>query len=105
MYSPGVDRDSRSAWATIRRCLRAGRVRFTRHFLRRLDQRGAFWADVLAAFDAPEDVRADGFDDGGRARWIVRGPAADGTAVEVVCLIDRDGSGVLTVLVTLYWEA
>ena len=99
-----MDTHARTALSTIRRCIAAGRFVLSRHFTRRLDQRGAVWPDVLAAFDDPRSVRADGFDDWGRARWIVSGDAADGTPLGVVCLIDRDDSGVLTVFVTIYWE-
>lgn len=55
-------------------------------------------------FESPTLARADGFDDAGRARWIVRGRAADGAAKGVVCAIGRDDRGELTVFVTAFWE-
>lgn len=95
---------ARRALATIRRCIARDRVRLTAHFRVRLTERGVLWADVLALFDAPTSAEADGADDHGRARWIVRGDSADGTAMGVVCAIGRDAKGELTVLVTAFWE-
>lgn len=74
------------------------------HFRVRLTERGVLWADVLALFDEPSEARADGVDDEGRARWIVRGASADGTMMGVVCAIGRDESGELTIFVTAFWE-
>lgn len=74
------------------------------HFRVRLTERGVLWADVQVLFDDPFDARADGHDDEGRARWIVRGRAADGVGIGVVCAIGRDASGDLTVFVTAFWE-
>ncbi|MBM4108410.1 MAG: DUF4258 domain-containing protein [Phycisphaerae bacterium] len=96
--------DARRALSTIRRCIRADRVRLTQHFRVRLTERGVLWADVLTLFDAPTGAEADGFDDAGRARWIVRGRAAGGHAMGLVCAIGRDSGGRLTVFVTAYWE-
>ncbi len=97
-----MDPHARNALSTVRRCIAAGRVVLFQHFTRRLDQRGMFWPDVLAVFDDPDSVRADGFDDWGRARWIVSGAAADESPIDVVCLIDRDAKGELTLFVTIY---
>ncbi len=99
-----MDKTARQAVSTIRRCIRGERVLLTRHFRVRLTERGVLWADVLALFDEPFDANADGLDDEGRARWIVRGGAADGTAMGVVCAIGRNESGELTVFVTAFWE-
>ena len=55
-------------------------------------------------FDEPSGAQADGIDDHGRARWIVRGEAADGTMMGVVCAIGRDQAGELTVFITTFWE-
>jgi hypothetical protein len=96
--------DARNALRTIRRCLAAGRYRLTRHFRVRLAERGAFWADMAAVIDAPASVKGDGLDDAGRSRWIVRGKAADGAAMGLVCAIGRDDAGELTVFVTAFWE-
>jgi uncharacterized DUF497 family protein len=95
---------ARQALSTIRRCIARDRVRLTMHFRVRLTERGVLWADVLTLFDAPTDAKADGTDDHGRARWIVRGAAADGTRMGVVCAIGRDRAGELTVFVTAFWE-
>ena len=99
-----MDKPSRQALSTMRRCIAADRVRLTRHFRVRLAERGVLWADVLTVVDAPAGVRGDGFDDAGRSRWIVNGKAADGTAMGLVCAIGRDSDGALTVFVTAFWE-
>ncbi|MCL4209889.1 MAG: DUF4258 domain-containing protein [Phycisphaeraceae bacterium] len=92
------------AHSTIRRCIEAERFRLSEHFAKRMDDRGLFWADVLAAIDAPTRFEPDGFDAASRARWIVEGPCADGAPIGIVCAIGRDDAGELTVFVTLYWE-
>lgn len=99
-----MDAHARRALSVIRRCIANDRVRLTAHFRVRLTERGVLWADVLAVFDAPSGLRADGTDDNGRARWIVRGAAADGTSMGVVCAIGRDVGGTLTVFVTAFGE-
>lgn len=99
-----MDKHARQAVSTIRRCIAADRVRLTMHFRVRLTERGVLWADVLVLFDDPADARGDGLDDQGRARWIVRGEAADGVPMGVVCAIGRDRAGAMTVFVTAFWE-
>lgn len=99
-----MDKPARQALSTIRRCIARDRVRLTMHFRVRLTERGVLWADVLAMFDEPSGALADGVDDEGRARWIVRGKSADGTMMGVVCAIGRNESGELTVFVTAFWE-
>lgn len=99
-----MDPATRRALATIRRCIAADRVRLTMLFRVRLTERGVLWADVLAVFEAPPSMTADGFDGQGRARWIVRGEAADGTAMGLVCAIGRNDGGAVTVFVTAFWE-
>lgn len=99
-----MDKPTRQALATIRRCVAADRVRLTRHFRVRLAERGVVWPDVLSVVDAPTDARGDGYDDAGRSRWIVSGHAADGAAMGLVCAIGRDDAGELTVFVTAFWE-
>jgi len=74
------------------------------HFAQRLDQRGLFWPDVEAVIDAPQDVRTGGKDTWGRPQWIVQGEAADGLELSVVCAIDHDDRGKLTVFITIYWQ-
>ena len=99
-----MNTDARKALSTIRRCIAADRVRLSEHFAKRMDDRGLFWGDVLAALENPVSAVADGFDGASRARWIVRGPCADGTMIGLVCAIGRDDRGELTVFVTLFWE-
>lgn len=99
-----MDAQARRVLSVIRRCIAKDRVRLTEHFRVRLTERGVLWADVLAMIDAPSGLRADGTDDNGRARWIVRGAATDGTSMGVVCAIGRDAGGALTVFVTAFWE-
>jgi len=99
-----MDKTARQALATLRRCIATDRIRLTQHFRTRLTERGVLWADVLSLFDEPSEAREDGVDDHGRARWIVSGEAADGTAMGVVCAIGRDRAGELTVFVTAFWE-
>lgn len=99
-----MNADARNALSTIRRCVAAGRVALTYHFRVRLAGRGMLWLDVLTVLDDPAGVRGDGFDDAGRARWIVSGFAADGSAMGMVCAIGRSAAGKLTVFVTAFWE-
>jgi hypothetical protein len=99
-----MDHATRRALSNIRRCIAADRIRLTMHFRVRLVERGMLWTDVLSVFDAPTDAVAGGLDDQGQARWIVRGAAADGTPMSVVCAIGRDRSGQLTVFVTAFWD-
>ncbi len=96
--------NARRALQTIRRSVAEGRYRVLRHFTRRMDQRGLFWADVLAVLDDPAGVRDDGLDDYGRPKWIINGQAADGLELELVAALDRNDAGELTVFITLYWE-
>lgn len=99
-----MDRSAPQAVATIRRCVEGGRMRLTMPFRVRLAERGVLWVDVLTVIDQPAQVEADGYDDTGRARWIVHGEAADGTEIGLVCAIGRDEEGELTVFVTAFWE-
>jgi hypothetical protein len=104
VYLKDMDGPARRALATIRRCIAADRVRLMRHFRVRLAGRGLLWPDVLTVVDAPTGARSDGFDNEGRARWIITGTAADGTPMGMVCAIGRDDAGDLTVFITAYWE-
>lgn len=99
-----MDKNARQALSTIGRCLEADRIRLTLHFRVRLAERGVLWPDVLTLFDKPAKVEADGYDDAGRARWIIGGKAADGEAMSLVCAIGRDDAGELTVFITAFWE-
>jgi hypothetical protein len=99
-----MDRAARQAVTTIRRCIRLDRVRLTVHFRARLAERALLWADLHSLFDAPSGAAPDGWDDQGRARWVVGGEAADGTRMGIVCAIGRDAEGAMTVFVTAFWE-
>lgn len=92
------------ALSTIRRCIAADRVRVLPHFRARLAERGLLLADILTVFDKPVSIIADGHDDWARDRWKIRGRTADDGRATLVCVIDRSPSGVLTVLVTMFWE-
>ncbi len=93
--------ESRRAKKIIQTCIARRQYRVTRHFAERLEQRIFFWGDVLAVIDDPTDVREDGLDDfwprkmDFRRQW-----RANGTEIEIV--IDQDGDGNLSILVTLY---
>lgn len=95
---------ARSAVTAICESLAAGRFRLTPHFRQRLAQRGLLWADVLCVFDAPTSVRPGGAEQFGRPKWIVAGNAADGLAMEIVCVLDQDARGRWTVFITAYFE-
>lgn len=102
--SKAMNKAARDALSAIGRCLEADRIRLTLHFRVRLAERGVLWPDVLTVFDKPDMAKADGFDDAGRARWIVGGKAADGEAIKLVCAVGRDDAGELTVFITAFWE-
>ncbi len=87
---------------TIRRCIESGAFQVAHHFVERMDQRGLFWPDVLAVVDDPVDVRDGGPETWGRPKWIVAGHSATHDDIEVVCVVDRDELGELTVFITLY---
>jgi uncharacterized protein DUF4258 len=93
---------SRKALAFIHRCVRADRYVLLAHFRRRMTDRGLIWPDILAIVDAPTSVHRQGDDDFGREKWLVRGFAADGLDIEMVCAFDVGDDGDLTVFITLY---
>ncbi len=97
-----MDSKARKAWSVIRRCVEQGRYRVLEHFAQRMDQRGMFWPDVLAVVDDPAEVRPGGPEEFGRPKWIINGTAADGLEVEIVCVLDHDERGRLTVFITIY---
>src|SRR5512137_2482304 len=97
-----MDSRARKAWLIIRRCVEQGRYRVLEHFTQRMDQRGLVWPDVLAVVDDPAEVRPGGPEEFGRAKWIINGTAADGLDVEIVCVLDHDEQGRLTVFITIY---
>lgn len=98
-----MDGDAREALATIRDCVRRDRVRIRPHFTERMHERGLYWADVVMVIDDPSGIRENGFDDAGRAKWIVAGATHDGLRVEIVAALDRDARGKLTVFLTMFY--
>ena len=99
-----MDAKARRALGMIQDCLAAGRYRVLAHFVERMDDRGLFWADIQAVIDSAQKVGADGTDRAGRAKWRIRGRTTGRLAVEVVCVIDQDRHGHLTVFITAYWD-
>lgn len=99
-----MNADATNALRTIHRCIAMERLIVTEHFSKRLDERGLFWTDVLAALDRPARVAADGYDHAGRSRWIIRGRTTDAAVMGLVCAIGRDDAGELTVFITAFWE-
>ena len=97
-----MDAPARKALRIIRRCVTAGRFRLLIHFTQRMDQRGLVWPDILAVLDDPEDVHDGGPDRFGRPKWVLSGTAADGLVVEIVCVLDEDEHGNMTVFITIY---
>ncbi len=67
-----------------------------------MDERGLVWPDVMAVVEEPRDVRDDGEDRHNRPKWVIAGEAPDGLAIEVVCVLDVDEHGDMTVLITIY---
>lgn len=97
-----MDAKARKALDTIRDCVAAKRYLVLPHFVQRMDERAFFWPDVLAVLDRPGSVRDDGRDRYGRPKWIIAGNTPDGVALEMVCAIDADQRGRLTVFITIY---
>ena len=93
---------ARRALGVIQECVAAKRYVVLPHFVHRMDRRGFFWADVLAVIDNPSDVHFDGHDRYDRPKWIVTGKTADGLTVKLVCAIDRDDRGNVTVFITIF---
>lgn len=97
-----MDAKARRAWSSIRRCVEDGRYLVLTHFMQRMDERGLVWPDVLSVLHDPTDVRDGGPEQWGRPKWIVEGQAADGHPLSVVCVLDRDEQGRLTVFITAF---
>lgn len=97
-----MDADARDALAVIRECVAAERYEAGVHFRKRMAERGLLWADVLTVLEDPADVRDDGLDRFDRPKWIVAGHGADGNLLEVVCALDEDEHGHMTVFITIY---
>ena len=98
----GMDAKARRALSIIRECVDAKRYVVSRHFTKRMDERMYFWPDVLAVLDKPGDVRSDGRDRFDRPKWIVVGKTIDDLPVELVCVLDTDDRGRVTVFITIY---
>lgn len=86
----------------VRACIESDRYALSVHFVRRMEQRGLFWPDVQAVIYAPSEMELQGMDDFDRPKWIIRGEAATGGEIEIVCAIENDDSE--TEFITLYWE-
>jgi len=97
-----VTAEARRAILVIRRCIATDRYALTVHFNQRMQQRGLFWPDVVAAIEDPGEVRSGGVDNYGRPKWIVCGDAATGDQIEIVCAMELDERE--TEFITLYWE-
>ncbi|RIK67094.1 MAG: hypothetical protein DCC65_07690 [Planctomycetota bacterium] len=67
-----------------------------------MDDRGLFWSDVLTILDDPSAVKASGRDRFNRPKWIIGGTAVDGLRFDLVCALDVDKSGDVTVFITAY---
>jgi hypothetical protein len=97
-----MDAKARRVLTVIRDCVAAERCVVLPHFTKRMDERAFFWPDVLAVIDSPSSVRDDGRDRFGRPKWVVAGKTADDLEIELVCAIDTDDRGRLTVFITIY---
>jgi hypothetical protein len=99
-----MSRKARKALADIRKCVATGRWRVLVHFTRRMDERGLFWPDILAVLASPAAVVDEGADEFGRPKWKVAGRTTDGLKLEIVCVLDTDAAGCVTVFITVYWK-
>jgi hypothetical protein len=99
-----MDAKARKALQAIQDCVASGRYRVLEHFVQRMDLRGLFWPDIQAVIDSAQLVQSDGLDRVGRAKWRLRGRTTSRLAVEIVCAMDHDEHGNLTVLITAYWD-
>ena len=97
-----MDAKARKALSIIRKCVAAERDRLLDHFHQRLAMRGLLWSDVLTVLDKPADVRYGKLDRFDRPKWILAGKALDGLGIEIVCALDHDERGNVTVFITIY---
>jgi len=97
-----MDAKARKALETVQRCMAAERFVILPHFTKRLDERGFFWGDVLAVVDAPGNVRFDGHDKDDRPKWLLSGTTPDEIELELLCVLDTDDRGRVTVFITIY---
>ena len=99
-----MNKRASKALSVIRRCVVDGRYIVLPHFAHRMDERGLVWSDLLAVLDNPDRLRDEGYDQFDRPKWLISGTAADGLPVEIICVLDRDKHGNITVFITLYWS-
>jgi hypothetical protein len=99
-----MDAAARRALGVIRQCLRARRYRVARHFTERMDKRGLFWLDIEGVVADPVAAEDAGLDQFGHPKWILGGKATDGSGLGIVCVLDADEDGNLTVFITAYWD-
>jgi hypothetical protein len=97
-----MNAEARRALLTIRTCVAADRIQVLPHFRQRMGERGLVWPDVLAILDDPHAVRGQGRDRYERPKWLVSGDAADGEPIEIVCVLDENERGEITVFITIY---
>lgn len=97
-----MNADARRALAVIRRCVADERYILLPHFVERMDRRILVWSDVLAVLDDPADTRDAGPEPLGRPKWIIAGAACDGRGLEIVCVLDTDNDGNVTLFITAY---
>lgn len=72
------------------------------HFTARMIERGLFWPDIHVVFHKPQDMQSPGMDKYLRPKWIIRGAAATGDLIAIVCVVEMDETH--TEFITLYWE-
>jgi len=94
----------RNALTIIQRCVDEGAYALHEHFVQRMDERGLFLPDVLAIVDHPARVRMQGTDEFGRPRCLLAGHLTDGTAAELLAVIEAEPAGHFTVFITVYWN-
>lgn len=99
-----MDTEAAGATAAIQRCVRLGRYRVLAHFTSRMDRRCLFWPDIQAVVDCPDSTQAQGHDEFGRPKWLLTGKATDGLLLAIVCALDTDDRGEVTVFITAYWD-
>ena len=102
IFKMSMDAKARKALSVIQRCVAAKRYVVLPHFVQRMDQRGFFWADVLAVLDEPDEVRFDGHDRYARPKWVIEGKTVGELDIGLVCVLDTDDRGRVTVFITIY---
>jgi hypothetical protein len=99
-----MNRKAQRALDVIRECVAAGRYRVLAHFTRRMDERGLYWPDIRAVLASASAVEDEGTDDFGRPKWRVAGRATDRLELEIICALDTDAAGCVTVFITAFWK-